>query len=168
MRQFDELNEFEDEVMDDEDSQLNKYITFTLGNEEYAIEIRYIVEIVGLQKITELPDMPDFLNGVINLRGDVIPIIDVRKRFKLDPKSYTVRTCIIIVSINEASIGLIVDEVSEVLDIEEENISVPPKTSTKQHGRFVKGIGKVENSIKIILDVEKILSEDELSDVQTI
>jgi len=165
MAQSDDLVGYEEDILEDEDSQLDKYITFTLGKEEYAIEIRYVVEIVGLQKITELPDMPEFVRGVINLRGEVFPIIDVRRRFNMQEIPYTDRTCIIIVSIEDTSIGLIVDEVSEVLDIKPENISGSPKTVSRSRGKFIKGIGKVNEEVKIILDIEKILSEEELADV---
>lgn len=168
MPQSDDLLGYEEDDIEEEDSQLDKYITFSLGKEEYAIEIRYVVEIVGLQKITELPDMPHFVKGVINLRGDVFPIIDVRSRFNMQEVDYTDRTCIIIVSIEDTSIGLIVDEVSEVLDIKPENISSSPKSVSKSRGKFIKGIGKVEDEVKIILDVEKFLSEDELADVKEI
>ncbi len=164
----DDLLGYEEDVQEEEDSQLDKYITFTLGQEEFAIEIRYVVEIVGLQKITELPDMPEFVKGVINLRGEVFPIIDVRKRFNMKEIPYTDRTCIIIVSIEDTSIGLIVDEVSEVLDIKPDSISGSPKTGSKSHGRFIKGIGKVDDEVKIILDIEKILSEEEIADVMEI
>ena len=122
MAAFDNYIE-DDEYLDDEtDSQKDKYITFLLGKEEYAIEIRFVMEIIGLQKITQIPDMPEFIKGVINLRGKVYPIIDMRKRFRLAEIPYNDRTCIIIISIEETTVGLIVDEVSEVLDIPSDQI----------------------------------------------
>ena len=165
MNEFSERLDYEDdEFEDDADSQKDKYITFKLDKEEFGIEIQYVIEIVGLQKITQLPDMPEFIKGVINLRGLVIPILDVRKRFRLEEIPYNDRTCIIVVSIQEAQLGLIVDEVSEVLDIPESQVSEPPKTSIHK-SRYIKGIGKVGNNVKIILNIEKILSEEEMNEV---
>lgn len=156
-----------DEFYED-DAQKDKYITFLLGNEEYAIEIRYVNEIVGLQKITELPDMPVFIRGVINLRGRVYPIIDMRMRFSMQNKEYNARTCIIIVNFEDTNIGLIVDEVKEVIDIPEEQVDPPPKTGRQYASRFIQGTGKVGDTVKIILNVAKILSDEELEKVETI
>lgn len=157
----------EDELLDedfeeDEDAQKNKYLIFRLSNEEYAIEIYFVREIIGLQRITEVPDTPDFLKGVINLRGKIIPVIDVRTRFNLGEKEYTDRTCIIVVNFTETSIGLIVDSVSEVLAIPEDQIEPPPKTNKGSKNRFVKGMGKVGEHVKIILNLERFLGDDEI------
>lgn len=157
-----ELLDYEGDHLEDEDSQKDKYISFTLGNEEYAIEIKYVMEIIGLQKITNLPDMPDFISGVINLRNIVYPIIDVRKRFKLPEVEHTTRTCIIIVNLETATVGLIVDQVSEVIDIPEENIDPLLKTHGHKSNRFIKGTGKIGDQVIIILEVNNILSEEEI------
>lgn len=160
-------NAFESEIQaDEEDSQKNKYISFVVSQEEFAVEISYIIEIVGLQKIIQLPDMPDFIKGVINLRGKVIPIIDVRKRFKYNEITYNNRTCIIVVKISQNEIGLIVDEVSEVLDIPETQVSPPPQTGKSSKSRFIKGIGRVGEKVKIILDVDKLLSDEEINQIE--
>ena len=156
------LVEWDDE--DDEDTLANKYLCFKLSNEEYGIAIRHIIEIIELQKITEVPDMPGFVRGVINLRGKVIPVIDLRLRFHILEREYDDRTCIIVIHIDETLIGLIVDTVDEVLLISGDNIEEAPKfSSTSTKDRYVEGLAKVGETVKIILDVEKILYEKDLS-----
>jgi purine-binding chemotaxis protein CheW len=152
-------DEFYDE--DDEDAQKDKYLTFHLASEEYGVEIRYVTEIIGIQKITEVPDMPEFVKGVINLRGKIIPVLDVRIRFKLEACEYNDRTCIIVVDIDDMAVGLVVDEVSEVANIPEEQVEPPPKTGKNKSSRFIKGMGKMGDEVKIILDVSKLLYDDE-------
>ncbi|HKL27331.1 MAG TPA: chemotaxis protein CheW, partial [Desulfuromonadales bacterium] len=98
----------------DEDTQKGKYLTFHLGKEDFGIEIRHVTEIIGIQKITEVPDMPDFVRGVINLRGQVIPVMDVRTRFRMQHRDYDERTCIVVVNVAEKTVGLVVDKVNEV------------------------------------------------------
>lgn len=169
MTEYDDKLDYEDELAEDEeDSQKDKYITFKLGDEDYAIEIRFVTEIIGLQKITQLPDMPDFIKGVINLRSKVIPILDVRKRFHLPEISYDERTCIIVVTILETTIGFVVDEVSEVLSIPSDKVDPSPKTGKNTQSRFIQGIGKVGDNVKIILSVDKILSSEELAVMEMI
>lgn len=161
----DKLNSaMEDDFLDDEDgdSQKDKYLTFHLGNEDYGLDIRYVIEIVGIQKITEVPDMPKFVKGVINLRGQVIPVMDVRTRFNMEPRDYDDRTCVIVVRINETSIGLVVDTVNEVADIPEQHVSPPPQVSKGAGSRFIKGMGKIGDDVKILLNVDKLLYEEEL------
>jgi purine-binding chemotaxis protein CheW len=160
-------NVIEDDFMGDEDgdSQKDKYLTFHLGNEDYGLDIRYVIEIVGIQKITEVPDMPGFVKGVINLRGQVIPVMDVRTRFKMEPRDYDDRTCVIVVRINETSIGLVVDTVNEVADIPEKNVSPPPQVSKGSGSRFIKGMGKIGDDVKILLNVDKLLYEEELEKI---
>lgn len=149
-----------------EDTQRGKYLTFKIGNEDYGIEISHVTEIIGIQEITNVPELPDYLKGIINLRGKIIPVMDVRLRFKKEPIEYNDRTCVIVIDINDISIGLIVDTVSEVLNINEENIVPPPDVKTGFHNRYVKGIGKVEDKVKLLLDCEKILSEEELDELK--
>jgi purine-binding chemotaxis protein CheW len=153
----------EDDFWDkeDEDSMKNRYLTFRVGEEDYGIEIVYVTEIVGIQNITEVPDMPAFVKGVINLRGQVIPVIDVRTRFKLPFREYDDRTCFIVVNINASSIGLIVDTVSEVINIPEDQISPPPEINAGDSARYIQGMGKVEDRVKILLDVQKLLLDNE-------
>ena len=152
----------EDDLYDDEDTMRDKYLTFHLAGEDYGVEIAFVTEIIGIQKITDVPDMPDFVKGVINLRGKVIPVMDVRIRFKMPGREYDERTCIIVVNIAETSIGLVVDEVREVADIPAEQVEPPPRTGKGASSRFLKGMGKVDDEVKIILDVEQLLFEEEL------
>ena len=156
----------EDIYDDDEDTQKDKYLTFHLAGEDYGVEIAFVTEIIGIQKITEVPDMPEFIKGVINLRGKVIPVMDVRTKFKLDSREYDERTCIVVVDINQTSIGLVVDEVSEVVDIPESQVELPPQTGKGTSSRFLKGMGKIEEEVKILLNVERLLYEEELKVIE--
>lgn len=158
-------NELYDE---NEDTQKGKYLTFALQNESYGIEIRHVTEIVGIQNITQVPELPESIRGIINLRGKIIPVMDVRLRFKKPLAEYDDRTCIVVVDINDVSLGLIVDTVSEVLAIDDENVVVPPATMMGTANGYIKGIGKTESDVKLLLDCEKLLKEDELEKLTTI
>lgn len=144
----------------DEDTQKGKFLTFFLGNDCYGIEIKYVTEIIGIQSITEVPDLPDYVKGIINLRGKIIPLMDVRIRFKKIPQEYDDRTCVIVIDISNISIGLIVDSVSEVLSIPEHDI-VPPPELNKGKNRYIKAIGKVGNDVKLLLDCDRLLNDEE-------
>ena len=115
--------------------------------------------------MTELPDTPDFVKGVINLRGKVIPVIDVRLRFMIEEREYDDRTCIIVVNINEVTVGLIVDSVAEVQDIPKENVEPPPNIRSSSSGHFIQGLGKIDKEVKILLNIEKLLFDDELDHI---
>jgi purine-binding chemotaxis protein CheW len=151
--------------IDNEDTQKDKYLTFHLAGEDYGIEIRSVIEIIGIQKITEVPDMPNFIRGVINLRGKVIPVMDVRARFKLADREYDDRTCIIVVDVDGTEVGLVVDEVSEVADIPESNVEPPPKTGKAGGSRYIQGMGKINKDVKILLDVHKLLFSGEMMEM---
>jgi purine-binding chemotaxis protein CheW len=151
----------EENFLEDEDSQKDRYLTFHLAGEGYGIEIRYVTEIIGIQKITRVPDMPDFIWGVTNLRGNVIPVMDVRTRFRLPRRDYNERTCIIVVDINESPIGLVVDEVRDVADIPAAQIEAPPIAMNGKGSRFIQGIGKLDNEVRIILHVKRLLNDGE-------
>jgi purine-binding chemotaxis protein CheW len=168
MQEKQSLIDQEDNFFEDEDGQKGKYLTFQLAGEGYGIEIRYVTEIIGIQKITEVPDMPDFVRGMINLRGKVIPVMDVRTRFRLPPQEYHERTCIIVVDINESAVGLVVDEVREVADIPEAQIEAPPASASGMGSRYIQGIGKLNNEVKIILNVNRLLSDGELRQLETV
>jgi purine-binding chemotaxis protein CheW len=159
------VSEVIDQLMEmDEDTQKDKFLTFMVGKEEYAIEIKYVTEIIGgIQAITEVPEVPDYVRGIINLRGKIIPVMDVNLRFKKDPQPYGDRTCIIVIDIDDLSVGLIVDNVAEVLSIAGENIVDPPDDKAGFNNRYIKGIGKVGNTIKLILDCRILLSDEELA-----
>lgn len=146
-----------------EDTQKGKFLTFSIGKENYGIEIQYVTEIIGIQEITEVPELPDFIRGIINLRGKIIPVMDVRLRFKKPFREYNDRTCIIVVDIQDISIGLIVDNVCEVLTIDEENIVPPPDLKADFYNRYVRGIGKVGSDVKLLLDCHKLLNENEVA-----
>lgn len=149
----------------EEDTQKNRFLTFSLGKESYGIEIKYVIEIIGIQSITEIPELPEYVRGIINLRGKIIPVLDVRLRFKKEPKEYNDRTCVIVVDLDEVSIGLIVDSVAEVITIAEEDMVDPPQTNCGLNNRYIKKIGKIGNEVKLLLDCEKLLTENELEDI---
>ena len=152
----------------EEDTQRGKFLTFSLGKEEYGIEIKYVTEIIGLQAITEVPELADYVKGIINLRGKIIPVIDVRLRFKKEAMEYNDRTCTIVVDIKDMSVGLIVDTVAEVISIADEEIVPPPQLKSNNHQKYIKGIGKVANSVKLLLDCDKLLNDDEVEDISKV
>ena len=149
----------------EEDTQKGKYLTFYVDQEMYGIEIQYVKEIIGLQTITQIPELPEYMMGIINLRGKIIPVMDIRLRFKKEPREYNDRTCVIVVDIDNMSIGLIIDSVSEVLTIPELNIEKPPTIGRGVQNRYIKGIGKIDNSVKLLLDCHKLFTENELNDL---
>lgn len=156
------------EMLDEEEDTLKgRFLTFVLGKESYGIEIKYVTEIIGLQPVTEVPELPDYIRGIINLRGQIIPVMDVRLRFKKPFMEYNDRTCVVVVDIGGISIGLIVDSVSEVLSISDSEI-VPPPDINQKGNKFIKGIGKVGNEVKILLDCNKLLNEEIVEDLTNI
>ncbi len=160
------MSEITEQLLEaEEDTLVGKYLTFPLGAEEFGLEIRHVTEIVGIQRITEVPDMPPFVKGVINLRGKVIPVMDVRIRFSLEPKSYDDHTCIVVVNLKGTAVGLIVDTVSEVLAISDDQIDPPPAVKKGESSRFIKGLGKVGDQVKILLDIQKLLYDEEIQQI---
>lgn len=156
---------FDDE--EDDDAQKDKYMTFRLASEDYAIPLQHVTEIVAIQRITAIPDMPPFLRGVINLRGQVLPVMDVRARFNMEPRPYDDRTCVVLVSLRESvTVGLIVDTVSEVVSLPPDQISQPPRMLSGPGSRYICGMGRLGDSVKIILDVQRMLFDDELAILQ--
>ena len=143
-----------------------KFLTFVLGEEIYGIEILKAREIIGLMDITTVPQTPDYMKGVINLRGKVIPVIDLRKKFSMQEGVHTQETCVIVVEVNGSSIGLIVDSVSEVSDITGEEIENAPSFGQGIDTSFIMGLGKVKNKIIILLDIDTVLSTEELEMVE--
>ena len=143
-----------------------KFLTFVLGEEIYGIEILKAREIIGLMDITTVPQTPDYMKGVINLRGKVIPVIDLRKKFSMQEGVHTQETCVIVVEVNSSSIGLIVDSVSEVSDITGEEIENAPSFGQGIDTSFIMGLGKVKNKIIILLDIDTVLSTEELEMVE--
>jgi purine-binding chemotaxis protein CheW len=152
-------------AVQEEDTQRGKFLTFPLGNEVFGIEIKFVTEIIGIQSITYVPEVPEYVRGIINLRGKIIPVIDIRLKFRKPAVEYDDRTCIIVIDIRDISIGLVVDCVSEVIDIGDDNIVPPPSYKTGFQNRYIKGIGKVGKDIKLLLDCEKIISD---TDIETL
>ena len=144
-----------------------KYLTFSLAEEEYGIGILKIKEIIGMMAITTVPQTPKFVKGVINLRGKVIPVIDLRLRFGMESMDYTERTCIIVVEIEGTSgtvqIGIVVDAVSEVLNISGKDIEDTPTFGTKLNTDYILGMAKMEGGVKILLDIDRVLNGKEIS-----
>lgn len=149
----------------DIDTQEEKFLTFSLGKEEYGIEIRYVTEIIGLQGITEIPELPHYVKGIINLRGKIIPVIDVRLRFGKENVEYNDRTSIIVIETNNIFVGLVVDIVAEVTSISKSSIVPPPQINGECYNKYIKGIAKAENGIKLLVDCGKILNENEVNSI---
>ncbi len=149
-----------------------KYLTFTLDEEEYGIGILKVKEIIGMMPITLVPRTPPFVKGVINLRGKVIPVIDLRLKFDMGEIPYTERTCIIVVEIDADDatvlIGIVVDAVSEVLNIQESEIEETPAFGTRLDTDYILGMAKTEGSVKILLNIDKVLSTEELTGLEDV
>lgn len=139
-----------------------KYLTFKLADEEYGLEILKVREINGLTDITGVPQMPPYMKGVINLRGKIIPILDLRLKFGLPEAERTEQTCVIVVNVG-LEIGILVDTVSEVLDIPSDHIEPPPVLDDQTDTGFILGMGKVGESVKILLNIDQVLSQAELA-----
>lgn len=142
-----------------EDTQKDKYLTFLIDKQYYAIEIKYVIEIIGIQPVTVVPHIPAYVNGIVNLRGKIIPVMDVRARLDKEKIEYDERTCIVVIEYNEYTIGLIVDSVAEVLNIALENVIPPPKINKENSNMFVKGVGKEGSEVKLIIDCEALLTD---------
>jgi purine-binding chemotaxis protein CheW len=142
-----------------------KYLTFSLADDKFGIGILKIKEIIGMIPITSVPQTPDFVKGVINLRGKVIPVIDLRLRFGVEETGYTERTCIIVVEIErsrtEVLIGIVVDSVSEVLNIKDADIEETPAFGANLNTEYILGMAKMEGGVKILLDIDQVLSATE-------
>lgn len=156
-----ELTESSDH--ENEENEKQRYLTFRLGEGLFGINIRYIDEILGMQPITAVPEMPDYIKGVVKLRETIIPIMDVRLRFKIPEKDYTDRTCIIVTDFGGTAVGLIVDSVSEVLAIPAEDISDSCGFNSEGARGYVEGIGKIKDGIILLIDCAKLLNREELS-----
>ena len=138
-----------------------KYLTFVLDGEGYGLEILKVREINGMMPITAVPRMPDYMKGVMNLRGKVIPVIDLRLKFGMEHLDNTAETCIIVVDANGMLMGVVVDQVSEVLDIRDEEIEGAPRIGVNIDTSFILGMGKAKGSVKILLDIDKVLSDSD-------
>lgn len=150
-----------------QDRRDGKYLTFVLGCEEYGLEILKVREIIGTaeMKITSIPRVPRNIKGVINLRGKTIPIIDLRLKFGMKEREYGKETCIVVLNVKDGLIGIVVDTVSEVLDVDEKQIDNAPEFGKEVSTEFILGMGKVKDKVVILLDIDKVLSAGELTTI---
>ena len=148
------------------DARAGKYLTFHLANEEFGIKVLKVREIMGLQEITAVPQTPSHVKGVINLRGKVVPVVDLRLKFALPAAEYTQRTCIIVTQVQGEStpvmVGIVVDGVSEVLNLSAQEIEDTPDFGDEAGVRYLLGMAKVKGKVKILLDIDQVLSTQEL------
>ena len=144
------------------DEMKGKYLTFWTDRQLFGVPIADVVQIIGIQEITPIPDSPAYAKGVINLRGSIIPVIDVRLRFSKPEIDYGEHTCIIVTKLDENYIGFIVDSVDEVTDIDDNDISAPPKVSNDNTNAYLTGIGKVGDRVVMLLNTSKILDKSEI------
>jgi purine-binding chemotaxis protein CheW len=144
-----------------------KFLLFDLAGEVYGIDIVHVVEIVAIRKITRVPDLPPHLRGIINLRGRVVAVMDLRMRFGMPERAYDERTCIIVLNHDDISTGFIVDTVADVRDVASEDLEPPPTLrSTEEQNRYVKGLAKIGDEVKIILDVNRILLDEDIRTIR--
>jgi len=160
-----EAEEFEEE----EDTQRGRFLTFTIEDNVYGLPIRFVREIIGTHIATKVPETPDYVKGIINLRGRIIPLIDVRLKFGKEEIPYTERTCIIVIDVNSIAVGLIVDKVDDVLTLEDHQIAPPPAGGTLGYeNRYLEAIGKTEETVLLLLDAEKLLRTEEMEMIESI
>lgn len=154
------------DMLEEEDTQRGKYMTFKSGSEYFGLEIQYVQQIIQYQTITKIPETEDYIKGLINLRGKIVPVVDVRLRFRQEPIEYDDKTCIMVITVKSATVGLIVEQIAEVVEIPEENILPPPtlRHNDKNVQKYVRGIGRVGTSVKLLLDPEKLLYDADSGD----
>ena len=145
---------------------LEQIITFNVGKEDYGIEIQMVKEVIRQREITRLPKAPAFVKGVINLRGDVIPVIDLREKFGLEEEEYTDKTRVIVVEVDRKSIGMIVDSVSHVVRLARDQIEPPPPLVGGVSGEFIRGVGKLGERLIVLLNINRILTIEEKIELQ--
>lgn len=160
------FNEKADEQFDELNSTSEKYLTFLIDKQFYAFHINDVVEIIEMMEITPVPEFPDYAKGIINLRGILIPIIDVRLRFSKNEMDYNERTCIIILNLKGIQVGFIVDTVDEVIDIDKANISGVPKLSDTKTRKYIEGVGKLTNKIVMLVNAQKMLNDEEIKGLE--
>jgi purine-binding chemotaxis protein CheW len=143
-----------------EDSIKDQYLTFEIDGEDYGVEIANVKEVIVMQPITKVPDMPEYIEGITNLRGDLIGVLDVRKRFGKMPKEHDDETCIIVIMYGDFTLGLIVDAVKETATIQEEFISPPPSAKLNHVNHYIRNIGQMGDEVKLLMDLERFLTQD--------
>lgn len=149
----------------EQNTQKGKFLTFHLANEVFALEIRYVTEIYNMLSIVPLPGTPEYIKGIINLRGKIIPVIDMRLKLQKTAEAYTDRTCIIILNVEGAPCGLVVDSVAEVCSIRDDDIEPLPEMKCFVMNHYLKGIAKVSEELAMILDCKVLLMQEQLSDL---
>lgn len=149
-------NEFIDEGVFEEDTLNDKYLTFLLGEEEFGIEIKYVLEIIKIQAITDMPEVENYVKGYVDLRGNIIQVNDMRLMLGKEEKEYDDKTCIIVMDIDGHTVGFIVDSVSEVLSISKDNLNQPASINGREH-RFIKSIARINETIKLIIDCKQLV-----------
>ncbi len=162
-------NEDNDELdeLQEDDAQRGKFMTFQTGKEFFGISISYVNEIIAMQPIAAIPEVDDYIKGLINLRGKIIPVIDVRTRFKMEPSEYTDRNCIIVLDVKSTLFVLIEDIIAEVDTIAEDSIVPPPTLGRKEHehNKYVYGLARTGDSVKLLIDPEKLIRQDDMEAV---
>jgi purine-binding chemotaxis protein CheW len=159
--------------MDKEElKQINSYLSFKLGEEEFAAHVSKVLSIMEMTKITKVPKSPEYMKGVINLRGQVLPVVDTRIKFGMSPTEFTKNTCIVVMEVelegdDSVQVGTLVDSVQEVLEITEDQIQPPPSIGSKYQSQFIYGMAKVDEKFIMLLDMDKVFSAEEISDMQT-
>ena len=142
---------------ENDDTTKDRFLTFNIDSEAYGLEISSVKEIIEMVPITNVPESPEFVEGIINLRGDIIGVLDVRKRFLKTPRPYDGQTCIIVVEYEDNNLGLIVDSVNEVINIKDDNVSAPPSAKLNHYNQYIRNIGQTGNGVVLLLDLEKLL-----------
>ncbi len=145
------------------ESQMQQYVCFVVHGEEYGVPILCVQEIIRYETLTRVPQSPEFIDGVLNLRGQVIPVMNLRKKFGLPPRELDKSTRIIVVEVKKRVVGIVVDEVSEVLQISQDQIDPPPPMGTQVNANYISGMGKLEDHLVILLEIDKVLTQDEVA-----
>lgn len=164
------MSEENKDVFLEEDSQKGKFMTFKIGKEYFGISISYVNEIIVVQPITAIPEVDDYIKGLINLRGKIIPVIDVRVRFGMEPVEYTDRTCIIVINVKSMVIGLIVEKIAEVITINDDDIVPPPSLvyHEYEHAKYVYGLAKTGEHVVLLLNPEKLIRAEDMEILEEI
>jgi len=166
IRQIMRLSDLSEDAPERGKSAGGKFLTFFLAGEEYGIEILSVHEIIGMMPITSVPGTPEYICGIINLRGKIIPIVDLRSKFGMESKAQTAETCIIVVHVQGVEVGIVVDRVSEVLNIAAGDIEPPPSFGKDVNTEYILGIGKSQAKVKILLNIDRVISSDQLVQLQ--
>ncbi|MDR3238747.1 MAG: chemotaxis protein CheW [Clostridiales bacterium] len=153
----------ENEILEEEqeDTTKNRYLTFNIGSEAYGLEIVYVKEIIEMVPITHVPEQLEYVEGIINLRGEIIGVLDVGKRFKKQAKAYDELTCIVVIEYRDYVLGLIVDKVDEVMSIDEDSVFAPPNAKLNHYNQYIRNIGQAADGVVLLLDLEKLLQQNE-------